>query len=195
MLSPVFQALRKLGQVSAALLEKTSATKRWQRIEALAMQLRTRALDDTALPRQRSDAPDRVLGLRPWSIPVAPTAVLTSARYGRRLSEIIQAAWHIIAQGLDDSKYDTTSHSLSYNTSVVARVNCSVVRGWLSTYDNAWAGYHAMHNSYTWMASEYVDYYWSSSLDQKPAGLGTTIDRFRALCPPETMPLNAATLN
>ena len=61
-------------------------------------------------------------------------------------------------------------------------LNCSALRGSLQDYDSAWAAFHAMHNSFTWMPSAYHDYFWSNELGKKPAGMGASVDSLRPLC-------------
>ena len=164
MLTPVFVKLHAKGLLAVALEEKAAATERWVRMEAAAAELRRRTNGAAATSRTAA------LGSGPRPMPVAASAVLTSCTYGRTLSEIIEAGWAVLAQG--------------FVKNAGGALNCSALRGSLQDYDSAWAAFHAMHNSFTWMPSAYHDYFWSNELDKKPAGMGASVDSFRPLCAP-----------
>ena len=170
------------SQLGAALAEKQAAVNLWGTIETLARRLRALATHTNPNPN-RNPKPNPNLtrfadrasnacappgtccsSMAPLPLSVSGSAVVTSAVYGRRLSEIVWSGWAVMAASVEGDR------------------NCTRVLGLVARYDRAWAGFRAMHLSYTFASSPYFDYYWSDVPGRPHAGIGSTVDAIRRNC-------------
>ena len=152
------QGLLARSQLAVAVAEKKDAVVLWSNIEEMSQKLRSIVTQTVSAGSTYNRCGTMTL------IPVPPSAVVTSAVYGRRLSEIVWSGWSVMA------------------ASVAGNKNCTRILDLVARYDRAWAGYTAMHLSYTFTPSLYLDYYWSPVPGHPHLGIGATVDAIRRNC-------------